>query len=317
MIIGIDNGNANTKTVNHIFVSGLAKFDKKPPVAEDLIFWNGHYYSLVAKRNFYQQNKTTNENCFILTLFGIAKEILTEKGADFVNADEIRMSVDLGVGLPPEHYGIQKDNFRDYFLSYGKDVEFIYNDIKFNINIRSVYVFPQAYAAVAQKASELKSYTQTYVIDIGGYTTDVLLLRKNKPDLSICRSLESGIITMNNNIISRINSGFGAKITEEHISDVLLNKKTILSPDIKATIKEEANNHALNILRQLREQGVDLTTTPGIFIGGGSLLLKEAILSSKMVIPTDEGVDFIDNVSANAVGYQILTKAQLRKNNMA
>ena len=65
MIIGIDNGNANTKTVNHIFVSGLAKFDKKPPVAEDLIFWNGHYYSLVAKRNFYQQNKTTNENCFI------------------------------------------------------------------------------------------------------------------------------------------------------------------------------------------------------------------------------------------------------------
>lgn len=317
MIIGIDNGNANTKTVNTVFVSGLTKFDKKPPVAEDLIYWNGYYYSLTGKRNFYQQDKTTNENCFILSLFGIAKEILIEKGADFVNADVIRMSVDLGVGLPPEHYGIQKDKFQQYFLSFGNTVEFVYNDTKFNITIRTVQVFPQAYAAVAQKASELKSYSQTYVIDIGGYTTDVLLLKKNKPDLTICRSLESGIITMNNNIISRINSGFGKKIEEEHIYDVLLGRKTILTPDIKAEIKEEANKHALNILHQLREQNVDLTTTPGIFIGGGSLLLKESILSSGMVIPTEDGVDFITNISANAVGYQLLTKAYLRKNNLA
>lgn len=33
--------------------------------------------------------------------------------------------------------------------------------------------------------------------DIGGYTTDVLLLKNGKTDLQFCRSLETGIITMN------------------------------------------------------------------------------------------------------------------------
>ena len=36
-----------------------------------------------------------------------------------------------------------------------------------------------------------------FIVDIGGYTTDVLLLRNGKPDLQFCRSLESGVITMN------------------------------------------------------------------------------------------------------------------------
>lgn len=39
---------------------------------------------------------------------------------------------------------------------------------------------------------------RVFIIDIGGYTTDVLLLRNGKTDMQFCRSLETGIITMNN-----------------------------------------------------------------------------------------------------------------------
>ena len=77
-----------------------------------------------------------------------------------------------------------------------------------------------------------------YLIDIGGYTTDVLLLRNGKPDLQFCRSLECGTITMNNEIIRKINARYDLRIDDEHISAVLNNEETILPAEVKVQAKE-------------------------------------------------------------------------------
>ena len=65
-------------------------------------------------------------------------------------------------------------------------------------------------------------------MDIGGFTTDVLLLRGGKPDLQFCRSLESGVITMDNEVIGIINAQYDMMVDDELISDVLLGRETIL-----------------------------------------------------------------------------------------
>lgn len=114
------------------------------------------------------------------------------------------------------------------------------------------------------------------MIDIGGFTTDVLLLRKGKPDLQFCRSLESGVITMNNDIIGKISAQHDMKIEDEHISAVLQGQETILPEDVKRTIQEAAQLHAKDILDKARELQVDLRTNPAIFIGGGSVLFRAA-----------------------------------------
>lgn len=305
MIIGVDNGNANTKTVHTVFTSGVSIHDVKPPIGDEVIMYNGKYYTLSGNRNPYARDKTKDNTCFILTLFAIAKEILE------ANSYEPVIDLDLGVGLPPEHYGLQKEKFANYFKSFGDSIEFDYNGTHFIININSVNVFPQAYAAVAQKASELKTYTRTYIIDIGGYTTDVLLLNKGKPDLSCCRSIENGIIKMNNIIKGRVNSAYDQKIEEDHVYDVLCDRKTVLEPAVKEMIKEEAKKHANTILNELRELGIDLRTNPAIFVGGGALLLQEFLEHSDMTVM----VEFMPDVSANAVGYTILTNGALRKKN--
>ncbi len=66
-----------------------------------------------------------------------------------------------------------------------------------------------------------------FVVDIGGYTTDVLLLRNGKPDMQFCRSLESGIITMNNEIARKVNILHNMNIDDEHVSAVLSGKGRI------------------------------------------------------------------------------------------
>lgn len=308
IVIGIDNGNANTKTVHSVFTSGLTTHDVKPPVADEWIFYNNKYYTLSSKRLVYARDKTKNEDCFILTLFGIAKEIVA--CGSYSNILDICLAVD----LPPEHYSLQRDKFAQYFKSFGDTITFTYGikdkEMPFTINIfDDVYVFPQGFAAVATKTSNLKEYSRVYIIDIGGYTTDILLINNGKLDLQYCRSLENGIITMNNLIQGRISTSYDQKIDEQHIYDVLSGKKTVLSQEIQNQIREESSRHALELLNQCRELGIDLKSNPAFFVGGGSLLLKPFIESSGMVSLTE----FFDDICANAYGCTILGNAKMAK----
>ena len=307
MVIGIDNGNANTKTVHCVFTSGLTEHDVQPAIGNEVLKWNGKYYTLSEKRMPYARDKTKDNNCFVLTLFAIAKEILA------ADTYEEHVDVNLAVGLPPDHYGLQREKFASYFKKFGETIQFTLDNKPFDITIKTVSVYPQAYAAIANKASALKAYSTSYIIDIGGYTTDVLLLRNGKPDLSCCMTLENGIITMNNNISHRINTSFGLKIEDNHVRDVLEGKKTSLDHAVNAEAKQMVfdlcKTHAKKLLDELRENGIDLRVNPAFFVGGGSTLLREYIENSGMV--TD--VEFIPDVSANALGYTIFATAELRK----
>ena len=116
---------------------------------------------------------------------------------------------------------------------------------------------------------------------------------------------------MNNTIKGRVNSAYDMQIEEDHIYDVLSGRKTILKEEVKDMIKAEASKHATTILNELRELGIDLRTNPAIFVGGGALLLQEFIEKSDMTVM----VEFMPDISANAVGYTILTNGALRKKN--
>lgn len=304
IVIGVDNGNANTKTVHNVFTSGITEHDVKPPVADEILEYGGKFYTPSSKRLVYSRDKTKDKNCFILTLFAIAKETLA------CGQYKPIMDVCLSVDLPPEHYSLQKDKFAQYFKSFGSTIQFKYNEIPFLVNLfEDVYVFPQGFAAVATKASDLKEYSRVYIIDIGGYTTDILLINNGKLDLQYCRSLEDGIITMNNEIMGRISTAFDQKIDEQHVYDVLFGKKTVLSREIQESIRNACSAHAMEILNQCRELGIDLKSNPAFFVGGGSLLLKPFIENSGMVSLTE----FLEDISANASGCTILGNAKLTK----
>ena len=302
MLLGIDHGNYAVKTPEFDFVSGLAEHTVRPPMTEEILEYQGKYWTLSGKRLSYMRDKTEDDRFFILSLFAIAKEL--ESRGKYVPMEKIQ----LAVGLPPEHYGLLREHFGDYFKNRGL-VEFVYRGKPYRIFIDWVMVFPQAYAAVIPKSSLIVKTVRVFVIDIGGYTTDVLLLRNGKPDLQFCRSLETGIITMNNEIVRKVGALHDMRIEEEHISAVLGGQEIVLPEDIKITIKEEAERHAKEILDQLRELQVDLRANPAIFIGGGSMLLKSYLQQSPLVIQAD----FIEDCHANAIGYEMLAQSQMNR----
>ena len=220
MLIAIDHGNYAIKTTHTAFLSGLTESKVKPPLSEEVLEYAGSFWTLSGKRVPYMRDKTQDDRYFVLTLFAIARELECRKAwAPFVQAD-------LAVGLPPEHYGMLREKFSQYFQR--GVVKFSYQDRSLTLEIRRVLVYPQAYAAVVPLSGEILPLSRVFVIDIGGFTTDVLLLRNGKPDLQFCRSLESGVITMDNEIIGKINAQYDLMIDDEHISAVLLHKKPLL-----------------------------------------------------------------------------------------
>lgn len=92
----------------------------------------------------------------------------------------MREDAELAVGLPLEHYELRQ-RFANCFKR--GSVQFSFNREPVTLVIRQVLVYPQAYVAVVTQARELRESPRIFVLDIGGFTTDVLLLLVNNGEI--------------------------------------------------------------------------------------------------------------------------------------
>ena len=127
--------------------------------------------------------------------------------------------------------------------------------------------------------------------------------------MQFCRSLELGVIDMNNAIIGKVSALHDIQIVDDHIADIIMGRPSILPQEVQDTIFSETRSYSSQILDKLRELKVDLRATPAIFIGGGAALFRNFIESSPMVAHAD----FIPDQRANAIGYGMLANAQLSR----
>ena len=302
LVIPVDHGNQNMKTENTVFTSGLLESDCKPMLG-DYVFYKNRYYSLTDQRIPYMRNKTEDERFFILTLFAIAME--AERMGAISESNVLQVS--LPVGLPPKHYGALYQKFQDYFRSRGTQ-HFTYKGRNYEVQIEDVVAFPQDYAAAMTIYPKLKEYNRVVTADLGGFTFDYLLLRNGNPDLSVCDSLEKGIIRLHNNIISRINSEYDVLLEASDIDCIIKNENTDYEEAVIRTVREMTKTYVDDLLGDLRERGIDLKSVCIVFIGGGSLLLREYIVNSGKI----GKYIFMEDVCANAKGYKMLYEIQKR-----
>lgn len=216
MLIAIDHGNKQVKTVHgNAIVSGVQK-SKIRPYGRDVLKYGGSYYTLSAQRIPYQKDKTTDERFFILSLFAIAEEI--EAQGAYTSG---LMPIDLAIGLPPAHFGAQNKAFVRYFKRK-EPIYFSYRDKLYSILIRNVQCYPQAFAAAAMILGELATVPRALILDVGGFTADYLLLKNGRADLSTCDSLENGVILLYNRIRSKASSDLDILLEETDVDAILL-----------------------------------------------------------------------------------------------
>lgn len=303
-IIAVDHGNAQVKTCHRVFTSGL-KVHQKLPSNGEYVKWNGKYYTLTNDRIPYQEDKTQSVEFFVLTLFAIGKELVYSR--DY----EKDMDIALSVGLPPEHM-FDQDKMKAwglYFTKEGRKVDFEYNGKTYTVNIRKVNVAPQGYSIVFLNRKMFEDLSKAYIVDIGGYTIDVLTLHNAKMDNSLIRSLDMGIITYYNKAINQVKTDTGIRIDEDIINDFL---KTGKSPraDVTESLTIAFDEYCRSVVNKLSELGIDLRIHNVTFVGGGSTFLKNNLQKAS---EDSKSIHFISDIKANALGYHAIMAAKLKR----
>lgn len=288
--LGVDNGNYNTKSSERmLYASGYALSDREFVTPEMQIHFEGNYYAVGERRMRFQQDKTKEQDAFILTLPAIA-DAMKKAG---ITSGEIA----LGVGLPIDSYGAQKEVFRRYFLR--DNLSFRFEGVSYRCRIAECKVFAQGHAALCRYYQQLKEYRSITLVDIGGYTVDVLTLHDFRLDRSSCASLRMGIITMYSRIQDTLQRS-GIILSDELVTDAIRGEiQHTDSKLIEAVVEQAVAAYCKELFNALRERGLDLRL-PTVFASGGAELLKPMLYRGDL-----NTVAVLDRF-ANADGYKLL-----------
>lgn len=304
-IITLDHGNRMIKSEVHVFCSSYVESSYLPSIGGDVLKYNDKVYTLVDQSLPVLNDKTEDLRYFILTLFALGKELAAE--ADMIRklTPNDHIQVELLVGLPLQHYETYKKKFEQYFCRHTDIIQYEFNGKPYSIRFTGAHVYPQAYAAAITAYDRLKDSRIVNIVDIGGFTVDCLQLNKFNPNMALCTSIYLGVNTLFQSINDHIRSTGARDISDNVIERILSKDPDALSEYSEKRIEivmSAAIHHANRMLSEIAQKGFDLEEDKTVFMGGGSILLKDYILKvGKAKKPT-----FIPDVHANAKGYRMI-----------
>lgn len=291
LVVGIDHGFSMMKTPHATFENGVEKLGGEATLSNNTLIYRGNYYKVGEGRLPLMQTKTENENYFLLTLAAIAKEmdIYQQQCANVI----------LAAGLPFSRFGKEKEDFYRYLLRNEK-IQFSYSGREYEIRIIDVFVFPQCYAAIADKLREYGR--ENLIVDIGSKTIDVIHTRNYVPVESESTSIPAALIQCMEGIKSNVYQNCNRRLSEDMIQQMILEKDVNIPTDCKVIIKEGLADFAKGMEAKLAELGFDLEMFTVIYAGGGATLMKN--------YGTLKGanINYLEDIRANAKGYEFLAK---------
>lgn len=294
-VIGIDHGWSMMKSVSEVFVTGIKEITTIPALYKDTLEYKGKYYRVGTNRQEVKDTKTEDDSFKLLTYAAVAKE-LKRRGLK-------ESKVFLAVGLPLTRFGAEKKPFINYLMEE-KDVTFIFEQVSYHIVIDNVVVFPQCYAAVADR---LPSFAKkTLVVDIGSWTIDIMPVIDRAPDESHCATIQRGLITCIRSINEQCVRQLNGEVDEAEIQQFMRYGVIDIDERYQKIIKEEITSFVERVYNSIREYGYNLATTPIVFVGGGAVVMKNFGNYNQ------KNISYILDVKANAKGYEYLATMAMR-----
>lgn len=294
-VIGIDHGWSKIKTVNGIFTTGVKKMTTRPALSNNIVYWGGQAYEVGGERLEVKEDKVSDSNFKILTDAAIGRE-MKKRGLKSAH-------ILLAAGLPFTRFGAEKKGFIKY-LSWDGIREIAYEQKRYKVSLERVSVFPQCYAAVADRLSTYKK--KVLVVDIGSWTIDIMPIFEQKPMEGKSITIPRGLITCMRSINEECVRLIGSEVSETDIEEVMRGKANDLPEKYLNIIQEGLRDFAQKVYYTIKECGYNLETTRIVFVGGGATVMK---LYGDFL---SDNTEYIEDIKANAKGYEYLSKIYLQ-----
>ena len=297
LIVAVDHGFCTLKTPYLVIENGVTKMTTEPAFKENTIFYKGSYYKVGEGRLSMKDEKTQDDDYFILTLVAIAEE-LKRNGLTHHN------NVVIAAGTPFGRYGMEKAAFTKY-LNRGF-VEFQYCGERYTCRIADIKVFPQCYAAIANRLANMES--DQLVVDIGSKTIDVVHVRKHRPVETECFSHPQALIDCTRKVQNAVYNQSNVQIPEEKVQMVMNTGQCRgLNAEIVTLMRRQLELFAEQVEGKLKENGYNPSITPIIYCGGGATVMKFFGKTK------GENIGYLEDVKANAIGYEFIAEQMCRR----
>lgn len=299
-IIGFDNGYQFGKTANQIFDNGVYAMGKvEPSIQEHSLKYDRKYYKVGEGRAAITEDKISDENARLLTMIAIAKELSLE---GVQKADVI-----LAVGLPFSDYGREKKRLIEYY-NQKPMLKYEFEGIRYDVDIRQVFVFPQCYSAISPRLGNMKE--DYLIVDIGSKTTDIVYLKRGLPVESKSVTIEKAMVKWMRQIQGSLQVQYGKNIPESEILKVILRQNSFL-PRVQANhVRDMMREQIHGLELELEEREYDLDYTNIIYVGGGAAAVKN-------FSENRPNIAYDCDIHANAKGYEFLAYQIVKKQGVA
>lgn len=275
------------KRRTHFYGESCHTGDYTPLTNNGLLEYRGRKYIIGQGRLGKQATKTENDNYFLLTLAGIAKELSYQK-------HEKAMHVELYAGVPLTMFGAERKAFREY-LWHKEQLSFTFEGVHYFFYLDKVKIYAQCYAAIANRMGDMN---RLRCVDLGSWTMDVLSVKDKVPMDKDAYTYEVGLITAFERIKKDGLPKVHCEIPEEDITDYI--KGTGVNDEFIPIIEKGLQEYADNVESKLREIKVDLKHENIIYVGGGASVMK------KFGRTKERNIQYVTDVKANAIGYRYL-----------
>ena len=297
LIVAVDAGYGNMKTANSSFTTGLTAYKEKPFFTENLLIYNNCFYIIGSGHKEFTSQKVIDEDYYVLTLAAIAREMSTQRLTS--------AKILLAVGLPLTWFVKQQTAYREYLLR-NRTLSFSFRGIEYHVEIADVMVFPQGYAAVAERINEFRDVN--ICADIGNGTVNLFRIVDRKVDMRTMTTEACGVKDCATAMrLALANEHAGAKVDDSVIERIIRSGTARIEGDYLKTLIAAARKYTENLFCRFREYGYDEKTMRLFVMGGGSCLIRN-------YSQYDPGLVTINSdIHANAKGYEWLACESLRK----
>ena len=151
---------------------------------------------------------------------------------------------------------------------------FKFEGIPYKITIEDVKLFPQGYSAIAIHPELIQNEPSVLLMDIGGWTVDLMRLDNGVPNASTCRSLELGMIRCIDETKEQVRRDVGLSVTDAQVERVLAGKPCSMDEDARSIIQKQGRLYTERLLSSAMESGFDLKAIPVVMLGGGAAVVK-------------------------------------------
>ena len=296
LIVGIDHGYGNIKTANTVTPTGITKLDAAPTFTKNTLFFEESYYLIGEGHKEYLTDKWEDNDNYIFTLMGIARE-LNREGI-------ISANVHLAVGLPLTWVNRQREDFRRYMLQR-ESVEFKYEDKLYSVRIVGCSVFPQGYAAVVPNLKDMIGLNM--LADIGNGTVNIMKINNRKPITTQSYTEKMGVNQCVKAASNAMMNKLGVTVDETIIQNMIRFGKADIDSGYADVLRQAISEYADSIFALLRKYEYDPKMMRLYITGGGGKLIENFGSYEK------DRVTIIGDICASAQGYEDFALVQLKK----